>query len=365
MKAIAASLLACVACTQVVDVPVLTMPVQDDRPGRPDNNDNNDNNDSDEGEGEAQEGEGDGNEGEGEGIVDDGNQGPAPTSCAAGLYVSGGVCIADGLTPLTIRSQSAVCARFQSDYQWSDVEYESVDDSNNCDIGLVPQAALDNAMTRTNLYRWLSGVDETSLIPELYTQQQACAATMSAIGYLSHQLSPDMACYTDEASYGAGSSNISQGAGLVGSVDNYVSDWGNETTFGHRRWLIGPYMSGTQFGHKNGFSCMHTFSVGGGTDPGYVAYPPPGYTPTGMAQGAYTFESSTYAPTQSTEVYITINDGVEQLVTSWGLDGWYGHYGSAIAFDVTDGWTAGNRVRVRITNTTAGDVRYTVLPVGC
>jgi hypothetical protein len=347
------------ACVPAIDVPRLSHPIDDERPnnGRPSVNDDEHEDDSNNEEGD--EGEGEGAEGEGEVVVD------PPSSCPAGLHIDSDRCVANGLPIVTTRSEAAVCARFNSDYQWSDSEYEAVDSSDSCDIGRVPQAALDNAMTRTNLYRWLVGVDLTSLLPDLYPQQQACAATMAAIGFLSHQLGPDMACYTDDASYGAGSSNISQGAGLVGSVDNYVSDWGNETTFGHRRWLVGPFMAGTQFGHKNGFSCMHTFSLGNGNDPGYVAYPPPGYVPTGMAQGAYSFESANLAPTATTEVFITINDGAEQAVNAWGLDGGYGHYGSAIAFDVAEGWTAGNRVRVRITNTSGGEVNYTVLPTAC
>jgi hypothetical protein len=152
----------------------------------------------------------------------------------------------------------------------------------------------------------------------------------------------------------------------------YVSDFGahNANALGHRRWTIGPFMRVTQFGVKRGYSCMYSFGVGGGgTDPGFVAWPPPGHVPTAAAAGDFSFESARFAPTATSVVSIAVNDGAFEVVGHRVLQGNYGRYGTAIAFappgGVNAAWRAGTRVRVRITDTREGDVEYTVAFSGC
>ena len=319
------------------------------------------------------EGEGEGNEGEGEGSVggEGEGEGEPPGSCEAGFVVDGSRCLPRGPLALTRRSANEVCARFATDYQVVD-EWEPTPGSvDTCDEGTVPQAALDNAMTRVNLYRWLAGVEPGRLEPELFAQQQACSTMMAAYGRLTHQPTPDIPCYSDAARAGAGSSNIAGGGGMAGSVDMYVSDFGagNAAALGHRRWTIGPFMSVTQFGIKSGFSCMYSFGVGGGSDPGYVAWPPPGFVPVQAPEGDFSFESVNFAPTNETTVQVAVDDAAFETVPHRILQGGYGHYGTALAFapaaGVHDAWQPGKRVRVRIVGTRGGDVEYTVNFAGC
>jgi hypothetical protein len=284
--------------------------------------------------------------------------------------VNDGGCRPEGPAVLTSRSESEICARWSADYVSAGSEWEPTPDSSDaCDPGTVPEAAMANTFVRLNLYRWLAGVPEVEEIVSLREQEQMCAVQMAAIGTLTHSPTSDMPCYSSAGASGAGSSNISQGSGLVGSIDAYVWDGGNENTFGHRRWVLGPYMSGSAFGHKSSFSCMYTFGVGGGVDPGYVAYPPPGYVPAEAAQGLFTFESVQYAPTASTRVLVAVNDGAPAEVESSLPVGGYGQYGPAIAFmaynDVWTMWAAGTKLRITIEDTQGGDVSYTVVFTGC
>jgi hypothetical protein len=322
-----------------------------------------------EGEGEgATEGEGEGTEGEGEG--------EGPQTCPAGDVVDAlpgqnGRCIPAGPPALTRRREAEVCERFNADYQYVDEWEPTAGSTDQCDEGNVPQAALDNGMTRVNLYRWLAGVEPARLEPELFAQQQACATMMAAYGRLTHQPTPDIPCYSDAARAGAGSSNIAGGGGIAQSVDMYIGDFGagNALSLGHRRWTIGPFMSVTQFGVKNSYSCMYSFGVGGGSDPGYVAWPPPGFVPVAASEGDFSFESINFAPTNETTVELAVDDGPFQTVEHRVLQGGYGHYGTAIGFapltGVRDVWAPGKTVRVRIHATRGGDVEYTVKFTGC
>jgi hypothetical protein len=313
-----------------------------------------------EGEGEEGEGEeGEGGEGEGEGVVD--------VDCAAGLVAVDGDCRAVGPAALTARSEASVCAKWNSDYRWV-TEWSDAGVVDQCSAGEVPQEALDNGLRRVNLYRWLVGVDAAALEPSLFEQQQACATLMAAYGQLTHFPSAEMPCYSSSAAAGAGSSNIAGGGGIAGSVDMYVSDFGagNAASLGHRRWTIGPFMSVTQFGVRNGYSCMYSFGLGGGRDPGFVAYPPPGFVPASAAPGDFSFESATLGIGADAVVEVAVDDAAFAVVEHRVLQGNYGHYGTAIAWAPPAGaFLPGTRVRVRITPANSGPIEYTVMFAGC
>ncbi|MDP2345729.1 MAG: hypothetical protein Q8O67_32600 [Deltaproteobacteria bacterium] len=300
----------------------------------------------------------------GPGADDDG-----PVVCEAGFVVDGAAkglgCIPIGPLSLTGRSADEVCSRFAADQRSVD-EGEGSFAGGACDAGAIPQAALDNGLRRVNLYRWLAGVDDAALAPGLFPQQQACATMMAAHGQLTHTPSPDVPCYSALASDGAGSSNISSQVGLGGSVDLYMSDFGdfNAVHLGHRRWTIGPRMSVTQFGVKDGYSCMYVFGYAGGADPGFVAWPPPGFVPVQAPPGDFSYESIRHAPTDGTTVEVAVDDGAFETVEHRLLQEGYGAYGTALAFappgGVVAAWVPGKTIRVRVVATADGDIEYTV-----
>lgn len=291
----------------------------------------------------------------------------APPSCDSGFVATSGVCAPDAPEPFRSRTEADVCARWEADYQTSYPEWEATNPGDACDPGVVPAAALDNALVRTNLYRWLAGADPVTLDEDRFETQQACAVLQHAMGGLNHNPPTGAPCYTAEGAAGAGSSNLAFGAGLAGSLDLYVSDNG-VPSLGHRRWVLNPTATTTQFGHKSGWSCMYSFSMNGSGNPPFVAWPPPGFVPAAAARGAFSFSSTTYRPTDDTVVEIAVGDAAFTEVPHTRLPFGYG-WGETLRFEPEGGafavWSAGTTVRVRIRNTTSGDVSWTTRFTGC
>ena len=109
--------------------------------------------------------------------------------------------------------------------------------ADTCDAGEVSQNGIDNALRLVNLFRWLSGVPEVETNETLNQKAQECSLIMHAYGGLTHYPSENMTCYSEDGATAAGKSNLSPYAGVY-SVDLYMSDPGNETTLGHRRWIL-------------------------------------------------------------------------------------------------------------------------------
>lgn len=291
-----------------------------------------------------------------------------PEDCVDPGFVSTSQgCAPDAPEPFRSRSEADICSRWQADHQAVYPEWESLDDEDPCDPGVVPAAALDNALLRTNLYRWLAGSDPVVLDDDRFETQQACAVIQDAQGYLDHHPGESSPCYTPEGAAGAGSSNLAFGAGLAGSVDLYVGDNG-VPSLGHRRWLLNPTATTTQFGHKSSWSCMYSFSMDGSASPSFVAWPPPGYVPESAARGTFSFSSMTLRPTSDTVVEVAIDDGAFETVPFTNLSWGYG-WGETLSFSPPGSlwqvWSAGTTVRVRIRNTAAGDVAWTTHFVSC
>lgn len=291
-----------------------------------------------------------------------------PADCLEPGFVSTSQgCAPDAPEPFLSRSEADICARWQSDHQAVFPEWEPLDDGEPCDPGVVPADALANALVRTNLYRWLAGASPVVLDDERFETQQACAVIQAAQGYLDHHPTESSPCYSSLGAAGAGSSNLAGGASLAGSIDLYVGDNG-VPSLGHRRWLLNPTATTTQFGHKSGWSCMYSFSMDGGASPSFVAWPPPGYVPESAARGVFSFSSATLRPTSDTVVEVAVDDGAFETVAFTNLSWGYG-WGETLSFsppgDLWQVWSAGTTVRVRIRNTAAGDVSWTTHFVNC
>jgi hypothetical protein len=81
----------------------------------------------------------------------------------------------------------------------------------------------------------------------------------------------------------AASSIIAAGA-AVEAIDMYLHDFGNTTTMGHRRWVLSHGLDTVGIGSTDNYSCMSVVHSVGGSDPAFVAWPPPGDFP---AQASY------------------------------------------------------------------------------
>lgn len=264
----------------------------------------------------------------------------------------------------------AVCARWNTDR--ADLSEGSWNGSTaTCDAGTLSQDGIDNALRLVNLYRWLSGLPEVEVSSELNGKAQECALMMHEYGGLSHNPTPDVfGCYSEVGSEAAGKSNLSPYAGVY-SVDLYMSDPGNESTLGHRRWILSNGLGPIGLGSTSEYSCMYV--IGGtsnGTTP-WAAWPPAGAVPYELMNLAWATLEETGWSLQSDSVdltnaivTITLDDGTDLPVTVNQLGQYYGSKW-AISM-VPNGWFSepGRSYDVRV-EATGGVIDYTVDIVDC
>jgi hypothetical protein len=166
-------------------------------------------------------------------------------------------------------------------------------------------------------------------------------------------------------------SNIAWGNGPADSIDQFIEDNGNETTMGHRRWIVNPPLGPVGIGYWEGggqygrAECLAVFgSSGGGPTPPWVAVPNQGYVPLTIAQWTWTFHSSIGGTANATPSVVRVSDNANLPVTKMTLSQGYGQ--DCISWKPS-GWApaANETYRVTISGLSGGDVTYDVKPVAC
>lgn len=299
---------------------------------------------------------------------------PARCVCGPGFTGDGMTCtpVAPG-TPAT-RTSAEVCSAWRA----ANTRKEQGDgfsvSTATCDPGQLSRNALDDALARLNFFRWLAGLGPTTDDGGANTTGQACAvvSAWNPAGPSAHFPQSTATCYSPSGAAGAGSSNIAWGArDASDAIDLWMIDFGNETTFGHRRWLLNPPLSPVGLGHYRGgnnygsASCISIFSSGGsGPRPEVTAFPPPGFTPTALTQWHWTVHGN--IPLLGSTVTVTRErDGAVMTTRLELLNGSYGQPAVAI---MRDGWNpvAGETYRVRLSGSGGvGLVEYDVKPTDC
>jgi len=272
------------------------------------------------------------------------------------------------------RTQSEVCAAWSAAQQQRAAGDGFTTSTTTCDPGQLSRDALDDGLARLNFYRWLVGLGPTTDDATDNDAAQKCAlvSAWNAAGPSAHYPPATATCYTPEGAAGAGSSNIAWGASsAANAIDLWMIDFGNETTFGHRRWLLNPPLNPVGLGHYRGgnnygsASCIRVFGGGGtGPSPSWIAFPPPGFVPESIAQWHWTVHGN--IPLSGTTATVTrVSDGAALPVTFQILSGFYGQAAASL---VRDGWNpvAGETYRVTVTGTGGvGTLTYDVKPVSC
>src|SRR5262245_57313903 len=195
----------------------------------------------------------------------------------------------------------------------------------SCDAGDVSQEGRANAVKLVNLYRFLAGLPEVADDADRDQKAQACALMMDANGALSHTPPADWVCYSDDGATAAGSSNISPTPG-VAAVDLYMADPGNDTTIGHRRWILSGSLGPIGIGSTASYSCMWVVGGNGNLNPDFTAWPPAGPFPIQAMTASFAPIDTTGWTIQSSVIdldgaQVTIHDGNEERpveVTSLG-----------------------------------------------
>ncbi len=263
----------------------------------------------------------------------------------------------------------AVCHRWTRDR--ADLSEGSWDGSvDTCDPGTPDPVGVDNALRLVNLFRWISGLPEVETLPELDAMAQDCSLIMEAYGGLTHYPAESFECYTDSGAQAASTSNISPYAGVY-SVDLYMSDPGNSTTLGHRRWILSNGLGPIGLGSTTNYSCMLVIGGTGSDSAPWTAWPPPGIVPFELTQLAWAALDDTGWSVQSDSlnlggatVSITRDDGTDLPVVVTELAPYYGSQW-AISM-IPSGWSAepGRSYDVHI-EASGGVIDYTVELVDC
>ena len=262
-----------------------------------------------------------------------------------------------------------VCQRWNLDRSFIQ-EGQWTGSVNTCDAGTVSQSGIDNALRQVNLFRWLSGLSEVQVDSGLNQKAQECALMMDAYGGLSHYPSTEFPCHTEDGATAASKSNLSPYEGVY-SVELYMSDPGNETTLGHRRWILSNKLGPIGLGSTDDYSCMWVIG-GSGTDANaWTSWPPSGIVPIDLTELGWAHLDTTGWSLQSDSInmsgataVITRDDGVDQPVKVFELGA---NYGSRWAINmVPDGWNSQSGHRYDVVITVASTtIEYSVDFVDC
>ena len=234
---------------------------------------------------------------------------------------------------------------------------------------MAPEAR-ENALRLVNLYRWLADLPAVTLDPVRNQKDQACALMMRANNMLSHEPPTTWSCYTADGAEAAGKSNISSGQ-AVSSVDLYMIDPGNDTTIGHRRWILANSLGPIGVGGTDRSSCLWTLSGTGKAGKAWMAWPAAGTIPLQAIAGSrgQTVDATGWT-VQSDKINLAgaqvtvMVDGAAQPVTVTQLGNDYGAK-YAIRFNPM-GWTtvAGKTYAVSVTGIPTA-ISYAVQVVNC
>lgn len=238
-----------------------------------------------------------------------------------------------------------------------------------CNAGDTSADGRQHALALVNLYRALVDLPPATLDDTRNAAAQECALMMHANTQLSHTPPSSWKCYSDTGAGAAGKSNIATTPG-VQAVDLYMVDPGNETTIGHRRWILSNSLGAIGLGSTNGYSCM--WVIGGGQNAGkkFVAWPPAGQIPIDAWSVSFTSIDSTGWTVQSDSIglgsaKVKVSDnGADMPVDTVVLGSGYGST-SAIRFN-PKGWKAQAGHNYEVTVEGASEpISYVVEVVSC
>lgn len=223
-----------------------------------------------------------------------------------------------------------------------------------CVAGALSDRGRENVVKRVNGIRSLAGLDAVVTDPERDRMAQACALIFHATGAISHTPDASWGCFSADGRSAAMSSNLAT-TPAVQALDLYMTDDGNLTTLGHRRWILNNRLGPIGVGSTSGYSCLWVL---GGTATGgnmWTAWPPPGLVPGEIfaSQFGATLDDTGWSIQTETldfsNVSVEVTSGLEpRPVTVRPLDA---GFGSASAFAIVpDGWRteSGKTYRVRV-----------------
>jgi hypothetical protein len=292
--------------------------------------------------------------------------------CAPGYVPDGsGACIAAPSGSPALHAQSDVCAKWKSGHVVTTPNPFTA--GATCDPGTLAAGGITDTLVRMNAFRWIVGLGDVTDDATKDTGDQDCAiiAVSNPAGLQAHNPPTNSVCYNATGAAAAGQSNISWGSTSADSIDLFVQDTGNESTLGHRRWVLHPPLgevgvgwvkvTGTQYGSAG---CLGVFDTSGtGPKPTWYAWPPPGFSPIDGDAWLWSF----HVPAGMTTATATVVDMATNKplsITTLMLPSGY----ADDTLEITqNGWTptAGDVYRVTVTPDNKTPIVYDVEPVTC
>ncbi len=297
----------------------------------------------------------------------------ATCQCSPGFALENGNCEPVPPGDPGARTEQEVCQKWQEGHVVTTPD--PLDASGmECDAGTLKQGAINDTLTRINMFRWLAGLGPTTADASLNAGAQLCANLESwwdfGLGVSPHSPPAGVKCYTSEGASFAGMSNIAWGSGHPAqAIDQFMDDSGNETTMGHRRWIVNPplnpigvgyWETGGQYGNAE---CLAVFgSSGNGPNPDWVAVPNQGFVPLTIAQWTWTFHGNIGGVAGAQVSMLLVDDNTPLAVQILPLSQGYGE--EAISW-VPQGWQPQAGKTYRVTVEAAATVTYDVKPAAC
>lgn len=259
--------------------------------------------------------------------------------CAPGWTFDGADCIAVPVSDPTTRTKDEVCQALAA-ASVAPAQPWIPGSGGECDPGTVPYDAQLAVLRYLNFYRWMVGVGPVQVVPEVAQAEQECALILNY--EFSHSPMPTTTCYTEAGAAACGSSLIAGGYGLVGQVDGYALETGQN--FIHHRNVLAVGRAGVWFGASGGSSDMH---YGGAypalpTDPAFVAHPGPGLQVRSKVPTNWWFvESGTaVSPAVDARVHVVSSGEEKPMIRQ--------HHFEGFSSFQTDGWTPEVDVAYRV-----------------
>ena len=238
---------------------------------------------------------------------------------------------------------------------------------NQCIAGEMGMDAQESVLRITNFYRSLANLNPVTLATQGQAELQECALMMEANRSISHTPPSSWNCYTEGGMQKAGQSNLAT-TNALDAVALYMIDRGNETTMGHRRWIMSKGLQTIGLGSTNEYSCMEVLHLN--RQPGWVAYPPAGEFPiqilsdrwSSIDQTGWTIQMNGISG-QNPVVEVSVNGTSLPVEVNELLP----NYGSERALNlIPQGWTseAGTSYRIRVSGLSE-EIDYTVDMIDC
>jgi hypothetical protein len=297
-------------------------------------------------------------------------------ACVPGFVGSAGTCVATPPGEPSTHTQQEVCDRWKSGHVVTEPD-PLVTSGAECDAGKLKPGAFVDTLNRLNMFRWMAGLAPVVDDAALNTESQLCAnleAFWPFLGGSPHAPPADSKCYTPEGGATAGKSNLAWGSGSPAqAIDQYMEDAGNETTLGHRRWVLNPPLGPVGIGYWKGggkygdAQCLEVFGMAGGaglTPPTWNSLPTAGFAPITTTKWIWSFEGSFAGIPDATITMVRVSDNAPLAVNIQKLSQGYGE--NCISW-TPNGWApeVGTTYRVTVSGLAEGNIVYEVTPVDC